>query len=121
MGIRSLPTRTKILVVLLAGLAARLALLWMPGTEDMYFFRTWGALALRSGIVNVYTWKDEVTLGALFMKRRGVDVRLRTTQPTEIGPAVGVPDYPPETSCFWKSARACARFSRVVRFVPDIF
>jgi len=108
MGIRLLPTRTKILVVLLAGLAIRLALLWMPGTEDMYFFRTWGALALRSGIVNVYTWKDEVTLDAIFMKRQGVDVRLRTTQPTEIGPAVGVPDYPPGNILFLElSAGLC--------------
>ena len=40
-------TRQKLLLVLVAGFVIRLALLGMPGTEDMDYFRMWGAQALR--------------------------------------------------------------------------
>lgn len=67
----------------------------MPGTEDMYYFRMWGALALRAGMLHVYTWKDEDTLNAIFLKLHGTEIHPRTTQATDLGPAMGVPDYPP--------------------------
>jgi hypothetical protein len=103
-------SRKTLLLVLLAGLALRLALLWMPGTEDMYYFRMWGALALRSGLVNVYTWKDHDTLSAIFMKLQGVEVRRRTTVATDLGPALGVPDYPPGNILFLELSAALCRY-----------
>jgi hypothetical protein len=88
-------TRQKLLLVLAAGFAIRLAFLWMPGTEDMGYFRMWGAQALRSGILKVYTWKDEDTLTAAMMTLRGMPYHPHTSSPTDLGPALGVPDYPP--------------------------
>lgn len=88
-------TRQKLLLVLVAGFVIRLALLGMPGTEDMDYFRMWGAQALRSGILKVYTWKDEDTLTAAMMTLRGIPFHPHTSSPTDLGPALGVPDYPP--------------------------
>jgi len=88
-------TRQRLLLVLAAGILIRLAFLWMPGTEDMDYFRMWGAQALRSGILKVYTWKDEDTLTAAMMTLRGIPFHPHTSSPTDLGPALGVPDYPP--------------------------
>jgi hypothetical protein len=88
-------TRQKLLLVLVAGFVIRLALLGMPGTEDMAYFRMWGAQALRSGILRVYTWKDDDTLTAAMMTLRGIPFHPHTSSPTDLGPALGVPDYPP--------------------------
>lgn len=88
-------TRQKLLLVLAAGFAIRLAFLWMPGTEDMDYFRMWGAQALRSGILKVYTWKDDETLTGVMMTLRGIPFHPHTSSPTDLGPTLGVPDYPP--------------------------
>jgi hypothetical protein len=67
----------------------------MPGTEDMYLFRMWGAQALRAGLVRVYTLTDQDTMTLLFLRLRHIPVHVRVSNPTDLGPIAGVPDYPP--------------------------
>jgi hypothetical protein len=102
--LKALGIRKNLILILFVGLAIRLALSWMPGTEDMFYFRMWGALALRSGMLHVYTWKDEDTLNAIFLKLRGIELHPRTANPTDLGPATGVPDYPPGNILIMKLA-----------------
>jgi len=80
---------------LIVGLVLRLALLWMPGTEDMYFFRMWGAQALRSGLVKMYSFTDQDMITLLLLRLRHVPVHARPVNLTDLGPIAGVPDYPP--------------------------
>ncbi len=106
--LKQLESPKKLLLILVVGLVLRLAFLWMPGTEDMHYFRMWGALALRSGLLNVYTWNDQDTLDAVFLKLHGIEIHPRTTIPTDLGPAAGVPDYPPGNILFLElSAGLC--------------
>jgi hypothetical protein len=87
--------RLTFLVVLILGLVVRLAFLWMPGTEDMYLFRMWGAQALRSGLVRVYTLTDQDVITIFLVRCKHIPVHVRVSNPTDLGPIAGVPDYPP--------------------------
>ena len=111
-------TRQKLLLVLAAGFAIRLALLGMPGTEDMGYFRIWGAKALRSGILKVYTWKDDETLTGVMMTLRGIPYHPHASSPTDLGPALGVPNYHPETFLSSNSPSGSASVCRAERCAP---
>ena len=90
--------RGLLLAILVIGLALRLALAWMPGTEDMYPNRMWGAYALRSGLVSVYSLSDQDWLTILLLRMRGIHARVRVVNPTDLGPlgpAAGFAVYPP--------------------------
>ncbi|MBZ5544457.1 MAG: hypothetical protein LAO07_12385 [Acidobacteriia bacterium] len=87
--------RLTFLAVLIAGLVVRVAFLWMPGTEDMYLFRMWGAQALRSGLVHVYSLTDQDAITVFLLRQKHVPVHVRVSNPTDLGPIAGVPDYPP--------------------------
>jgi len=90
--------RGSLLAILVAGLVLRLAVLWMPGTEDMYPNRMWGAHALRSGLVNVYSLTDQDWLTVLLLRLRGIPAHVRVVNPTDLGPLgpfAGVAAYPP--------------------------
>ena len=94
-GLKALGIRQKLILILFAGLAIRLAFMAMPGTEDEYFFRMWGAQALRSGLVQVYTLNDRDTVTVFLMRLRHVPLHIRVVNPTDLGPIAGIPDYPP--------------------------
>lgn len=85
----------RLLLVLAAGLLIRLPLLPLPGTEDTYYFRLWGAQALAHGILNVYTLRDAEVLRVLRLRLAGEPVKQRIVTQTELGPLPGIPDYPP--------------------------
>ena len=90
--------RASLLAILIAGLVLRFALAWMPGTEDMYPNRMWGAHALRSGLVNVYSLSDQDWLTILLLRLRGIHARVNVVSPTELGPLgpfAAVAAYPP--------------------------
>ena len=87
--------RLAFLATLVGGLVLRLVLLWMPGTEDMFFFRMWGAQALRSGLVKIYSLTDQDTITLLLLRLRHIPVHVRPVNSTDLGPIAGVPDYPP--------------------------
>jgi hypothetical protein len=108
--LQRIESRKKLLLILVAGLAMRLALLWMPGTEDMHYFRMWGALALRAGLLRVYTWNDQDTLDAVFLKLHGIELHPRTTIPTDLGPVAGIPDYPPGNILFLELSAGLCKF-----------
>jgi hypothetical protein len=90
--------RASLFAILIAGLVLRLALAWMPGTEDMYPNRMWGAHALRSGLVNVYSLSDQDWLTILLLRLRGIHARVNVISPTDLGPLgpfAAVAAYPP--------------------------
>ena len=87
--------RLILLVILVFGLVVRLAFLCMPGTEDMYLFRMWGAQALRSGLVREYSLTDQNAITLFLLRWKHIPVHVRVSNPTDLGPIAGVPDYPP--------------------------
>lgn len=96
-------------LVLLLGLLIRLPLLPLPGTEDMYSFQMWGALALRHGLTNVYTLNDTDVLTGALLAAKGVRIHFRVQHMTDLGPAGGVPDYPPGNILALELSAALAR------------
>lgn len=92
---KALESRQKLIVVLVLGLAIRIAFSWMPGTEDTYFFRMWGAQALRSGWVSTYSLSDQDVLTLVLVRLKHIPVHVRASNPTDLGPIGGLPDYPP--------------------------
>jgi hypothetical protein len=91
-------SRAQLLIVLTAGSVFRLALAWMPGTEDMYVNRMWGAYALRSGLVSVYSLSDQDWLTILLLRWQGIHAEINVVNPTDLGPLgpfAGFAAYPP--------------------------
>jgi hypothetical protein len=87
-----------LLAILVTGLVVRLGLAWMPGTEDMYANRMWGAYALRWGLVSVYSLNDQEWLNILFLRLKGIHASVRVVNPTDLGPlgpVAGFAVYPP--------------------------
>ncbi len=91
------------LVILILGLAVRLLLIWLPGTEDMRTNQIWGAWAAERGITRVYVFQDADYLYKLRLYLRGIPVPpSRVAVQTQLGTLDHVPDYPPlSLYLFW--------------------
>ena len=93
----------RFLVVVLLGLAIRLFLIALPGTEDMQTYQIWGARAVEQGITRVYIYEDSDYLYKVCLALKRLPVS--ATPPyyeTQLGPLDHVPDYPPlSLYAFW--------------------
>jgi hypothetical protein len=108
--LRNFPKQYLLAAVLILGLALRLPFLGSPGTGDMYYFRMWGAQALHSGLVNVYSLTDQDVVTLLLLSYRRIPVHVRVSNPTDLGLIAGVPDYPPGSISVLQLAVAFCRF-----------
>ncbi len=82
-------------LVMLSGLLLRLILLPYPGTEDMDHCRIWGAKAIRSGLLNMYTQTDTEVLTYFILLSRHIQIHPHVTTMTDLGPISAAPDHPP--------------------------
>jgi len=91
------------LVVLFLGLAVRLLLIHLPGTEDMRTNQIWGAWAEERGITRVYVFDDSDYLNKFRLFMRGAPIPVSRVQvQTSLGIMDHVPDYPPlSLYIFW--------------------
>ena len=96
-------------IILGLGLLIRLATLTLPGTGDTSTFQMWGAMALRTGLLNVYGLKDREVIAAVYKELKG-----EKRQPhiivtdTDLGTYRDIPDYPPgSVLVFEVAAGAC--------------
>jgi len=93
----------RFLVVVLLGLAIRLFLIALPGTEDMRTNQIWGARAVEQGITRVYIYEDSDYLYKASLALKHLPVSATPTYyETQLGPLDHVPDYPPlSLYTFW--------------------
>jgi len=83
-------------IILGLGLLIRLATLTLPGTGDTSTFQMWGAMALRTGLLNVYGLKDREVLAAVYKDLKGEKRQSHIiVTDTDLGTYRDIPDYPP--------------------------
>lgn len=82
-------------LLVFSGLLVRLILLPFPGTEDMEHCRMWSALALRSGLLNMYRQNDTDVLTYFILLSRHIQIHLHPAIMTDLGSFDGTPDHPP--------------------------
>jgi hypothetical protein len=98
-------------LVLLSGLLVRLIFLPYPGTEDMNHCRIWGAKAIRSGLLNMYTQTDRDVLTYFILAAHHIQTHPSVTTQTDLGPITSAPDHPPGLILMLDaSARLCKLF-----------
>ena len=100
----------KILLVIMLGLAARILLLPLPGTEDMRTNQLWGARVLERGVSRVYIYEDRDYLAKGFLLWHGLPFHSAHVEyQTELGKLDHVPNYPPLSIYAFALSAALAR------------